>query len=76
VSIPREVDDKFRSGSRTEAVVFVLNDAVRVAAGAHKGRTGVVVSLFSLEPVTYLVEPAAAPWGDFQVSQSDLEQIP
>ena len=75
MGIPREVDDQFMSGSRTDVVVFVLNDAVRVTAGAHKGRTGAVVSLFSLDPVTYLVEPSAAPWGDLQVAQSDLELI-
>lgn len=63
------------AGTRTEQVRFVLNDSVRVAAGIHKDRTGAVVSLFSLDPVTFLVEPGAPPWGDFQVAQSDLEIV-
>jgi len=75
VAIPRDIDDKFSAGMRTEEVRFVLNDAVRVTAGAHKNRTGAVVSLFSLGPVTYLIEPGAAPWGDFQVAQADLELV-
>jgi hypothetical protein len=74
VGIPSDIDEAFMTGTRTEQVRFVLNDAVRVTAGAHKNRTGAVVSVFSLDPVTtYLVEPGAAPWGDFQVAQSDLE---
>ncbi len=75
MSIPREIDSQFMAGTRSEQVRFVLNDSVRVTAGSHKGRTGAVVSLFSLDPVTYLVEPGAAPWGDFQVAQSNLEII-
>ena len=75
VSIPREVHNEFMTGTRTEQVRFVLNDTVRVTGGAHKDRTGAVVSLFSLDPVTFLVEPGTAPWGDFQVAQSDLEII-
>jgi hypothetical protein len=61
------------AGTRTEQVRFVLNDAVRITSGRHKDRTGSVGSVFSLDPVTYLIEPEAAPWGDLQVAQSDLE---
>lgn len=74
--IPNEVLSLFQAGTRTEQVGFVRNDAVRVTSGANKNRTGAVLSIFSLEPVTtYLVEPSTAPWGDFQVAQSDLELI-
>lgn len=63
------------SGKRTEQVRFVVNDTVRITSGRHKNRMGAVVSVFSLNPVTYLVEPGAEPWGDLQVAQSDLELV-
>lgn len=64
------------AGTRTEQVRFVINDAVRISSGRHKDRMGAVVSIFSLDPVTYLVEPGTEPWGDLQVAQSDLEIHP
>jgi hypothetical protein len=76
VGIPNEVLDQFLAGTRTEAVRFVINDSVRVISGSNKKRTGAVVSVFTLEPVTtYLIEPGVEPWGDFQAAQSDLELI-
>jgi len=76
VSIPNEVSEQFFAGERTESVRFVVNDSVRVTSGLNKKRTGSVVSIFSLEPVTtYLIEPGTEPWGDFQAAQSDLELI-
>ena len=76
MSIPNEVLDQFFTGTRTELVRFVVNDPVRVVSGLNKKRTGAVVSIFSLEPVTtYLIEPGGEPWGDFQAAQSDLELI-
>jgi hypothetical protein len=76
VSIPNEVSKQFFAGKRTERVRFVVNDSVRVVSGLNKKRMGSVVSIFSLEPVTtYLIEPGAEPWGDFQAAQSDLELI-
>lgn len=76
MGIPNEVSDQFIAGTRTEAVRFVRNDSVRVLSGSNKKRTGAVISVFSLEPVTtYLIEPHTEPWGDFQAAQSDLELI-
>lgn len=76
MSIPNEASEQFLAGTRTEAVRFVINDAVLVISGSNKKRTGAVVSIFSLEPVTtYLIEPGAEPWGDFQAAQSDLELV-
>jgi hypothetical protein len=76
VSIPKEVSEQFFAGKRTEQVRFVVNDSVNVVSGLNKKRMGSVVSIFSLEPVTtYLIEPGAEPWGDFQAAQSDLELI-
>lgn len=76
MSIPSTVLDQFFAGTRTETVRFVIDDPVRVISGSNKKRTGAVVSVFSLEPVTtYLIEPGTEPWGDFQAAQSDLELI-
>ena len=76
MAIQSKSNDNFNSGTRTESVSFVVNDAVRVTGGKNKGRVGAVISLFSLDPVTtYLVEPGTEPWGDFQASQSDLELL-
>ncbi len=76
MAISSEVTDRFYAGTRTEAVSFVINDAVQVTGGKNKGRVGAVVSLFSLDPITtYLIEPGSEPWGDFQASQSDLELL-
>jgi hypothetical protein len=73
VSIPDEVIDQFSAGTRTDLVRFVRNDAVRVTSGTNKTRTGVVLSIFSLEPTTYLIEASVEPWGDFQAAESDIE---
>ena len=76
MSIPSEVLESFSAGTRTDAVPFVANDPVRIVSGSNKKRTGVVISIFSLEPVTtYLIEPDIEPWGDFQAGPSDLELI-
>lgn len=76
MAIPDEVSSQFSAGTRTEAVRFVANDPVRVVSGLNKKRTGTVVSIFSLDPVTtYLIEPGAEPWGDFQAGEADLELI-
>jgi len=76
LAIPNDVLDQFFAGTRTDAVRFVVNDSVRVISGLNKKRTGAVVSIFSLNPVTtYLIEPSVEPWGDFQAAESDLELI-
>ena len=74
VSISIEFLDQFNAGTRTNRVRFVKNDSVLVTSGSNKKRTGIVLSIFSLEPVTtYLIEPATEPWGDFQAAESNLE---
>ena len=76
MSISIEVLDQFNAGTRTNRVRFVKNDSVLVTSGPNKKRTGIVLSIFSLEPVTtYLIEPTAEPWGDFQASESNIEPI-
>ena len=74
VSISNEIQEQFLAGTRTDQVRFVKNDSVLVTSGSNKKRTGIVLSIFSLEPVTtYLIEPATEPWGDFQAAESNLE---
>lgn len=76
MAIPNEVLNQFFAGTRTESVRFVVNDSVRVVSGLNKKRTGSVISIFSIDPVTtYLIEPGAEPWGDFQAGEADLELI-
>ena len=76
MSISNEIQKQFLAGKRTDQVRFVKNDSVLVTAGSNKKRTGIVLSIFSLEPVTtYLIEPAMEPWGDFQAAESVLERI-
>jgi len=76
VSISIEISDQFNAGTRTNRVRFVKNDSVLVTSGPNKKRTGIVLSIFSLEPVTtYLIEPTKEPWGDFQASESNIELI-
>jgi hypothetical protein len=76
VNVPNHINDRFYAGSRTEAVRFVINDAVRVKSGPHAGRTGAVISIVSLDPeATFLVEPGEAPYDDLQIARSALELI-
>ena len=76
MSIPDEVLEQFSTGTRTKAVRFVANGLALVVSGSNKKRKGSVISIFSLEPATtYLVEPSAEPWSDFQVGETDLELI-
>ena len=76
MSIPQDVLDQFTSGTRTDRVRFVFNDSVRTLSGTNKKRTGTIISIFSLDPVTtYVIEPSSEPWGDFQAGEADLELV-
>ena len=56
-----------------EGVLFGLNDSVRIVRGEHAGQVASVISLVSLEPVTYLVE---LDWdgGDIVIAETALER--
>ena len=57
-----------------EGVRFRLNDYVRIIDGEHSGNHASVISLMSLEPVTYLVELDIFTGGcDAVVLQSEIE---
>ena len=74
--VPKDVNDQFFAGLRTDEVRFVINDAVRITSGPHADRTGAVISIVSVEPeLTFLIEPGKEPWGDLQVSHLKLELI-
>ena len=57
-----------------ESVLFGLNDYVRIISGEFDGSGASVISLTSLEPVTYLVEHDSSIGGDLVISQSELEK--
>ncbi len=76
LSITQDVLDQFTPGTRTDRVGFVVNDSVRTVSGTNKKRSGTIVSIFSLDPVTtYMIEPNSEPWGDFQAGEADLELV-
>ena len=56
-----------------QGVIFGLNDSVRIFTGENAGNYGVVISLMSLEPVSYLVELSSSPFGDVVVLETELE---
>ena len=57
-----------------EGIKFVLNESVRVMKGESKENYAVVISLVSLEPVSYLVELTSSPFGDVIVLESEIER--
>lgn len=63
--------DRWMSGERLDGVAFALHDRVRVTAGTHAGRTGVVALLLVAAPEpAYLV--TLDDGGDTRVRQSAL----
>jgi hypothetical protein len=56
-----------------EAVKFGLNDYIHIIEGEYAGNHASVISLMSLEPVTYLVELDLYTGGDVVVSQTEIE---
>jgi hypothetical protein len=76
MSIPRDVEQRFLAGERSEQLRFAINDPVRITAGPHKGRMAAVVSLASVEPeIVFIVEPGEPPFGDLRIPQSGLEPV-
>lgn len=74
--VPEALERAFFAGERTETVLFVLNDSVRVVSGTHDGRLGSVIALLAVDPRTeYLVEFGSPPFGEASVLQDHLEGI-
>lgn len=63
--------EAFYAAARSEAVPFVLDDAVDVVSGALAGICGAVISLEGVQPVTVLVERGDG-GGDVVVLARDL----
>jgi len=54
-NVPKQIDDLFYSGQRSDQVPFALNDDVLILEGPHSGSTGAVISIASAHPVVSLV---------------------
>jgi hypothetical protein len=72
--VPREIDNAFFSGQRSENVRFCANDSVRINHGIGEAETGSVISIESLAPeVTYLIELSSGE--STIVSQNSLDPL-
>lgn len=56
-------------------VLFRYNDYVQIESGEFAGEFANVISLMSIEPVTYLVELHRQTGGDIVVAQSEIEMV-
>ncbi|MDQ3749034.1 MAG: hypothetical protein M3367_08495 [Acidobacteriota bacterium] len=56
-----------------ESVLFGYNDDVCIISGKYAGESATIISLESLEPVTYLVELASG-GGDIIITELELEK--
>lgn len=56
-----------------EGVLFVYNDFVRIKSGKYAGEDASIISLESVEPVTYLIELVSG-GGDIVIIESELEK--
>ncbi len=56
-----------------KGVLFGYNDSVRIKSGKYTGKYASVISLESLEPITYLVELDSND-GDIIIVESELEK--
>ena len=55
--VPKNFDDAFYAGTRSDAVPLVINDSVDITSGPYSGRGGAVISIDCVEPtMTLLVE--------------------
>jgi hypothetical protein len=53
----KEIETAFYESRRSNALPLVINDAVEILAGAHKGKHAAVISIRSVEPeLVYNVE--------------------
>lgn len=70
--IPKDIDDAFMMGKRTEGIPFAINDSVDIVSGPHADQTGAVIAIESLHPTaTFRIELGNA-GGDVIVPVSDL----
>ena len=71
MKVPREIEDKFFAGQRTEKTKFGINASVSILRGPNEGERGSVISVLSVEPQPrYLVELSNG--SDTQIDESDM----
>nr|WP_319492529.1 KOW motif domain-containing protein [uncultured Desulfobacter sp.] len=75
MTIPKEIDEAFYLGQRSDQVKFVINDTVHVISGKHKGKESAVISINTIAPdVTYILENLDGS-GDIIISQNAMKLI-
>jgi hypothetical protein len=55
-----------------DGIIYRYNDCVRIKSGNHHGENATVISLTSVDPITYLVELGSGD-GDIVVAESEIE---
>lgn len=56
-----------------EGLMFKYNDYIKIKAGEYAGQFASVISLLSIEPITYLVETDS--FGDVSVKETEIEIV-
>ena len=56
-----------------EGVKFGYNDCIHIVTGKYSGNYASVISLISLEPISYLVELDLPKDGDITVLETEIE---
>ncbi len=75
MSIPKEINDAFYTGNRSEKIKYVINDTVKITDGEYKGKEAAVISVESIEPnVSFLLETFDGT-GDIIVTQSFIKLL-
>ncbi|MFK7929420.1 MAG: hypothetical protein AB8H79_14590 [Myxococcota bacterium] len=66
--------DAFYGDQRSDAVPFLVSDAVRVLTGESAGSVGALICVVAIDPLVYLFE-AGDTGESFNVAAADLERI-
>ena len=73
--IPKEANDAFYSGRRSNKIKFVINDTVQIIDGDFEGKEAAVISIESIEPeVSFLLETFDGT-GDIIIPQSSIKLV-
>ncbi len=56
-----------------EGVKFGYNDCIQIVKGDYSGNQASIISLISLEPITYLAELDSDKGGDIYVLETEIE---
>ena len=69
-----EADKLWFNSEPIDGVLFAYNDYVQIKSGEFAGEGASIISLISLEPVSYLVELDLPKGGDIKISQTEIEK--